>query len=300
LDPIAKENVPEAIQKRVEDAWKEHYVENDEAEDAPMAGAGGLPNPVVKVPLHVWATDNGELCIDQVNVVQPNIVQGNVPAAAAPAAPTANANNDAAHADVPQHVWNQVGVGAMPNGITQEQYINLLNQIHQLRTSVTTLHQQMDSHFASQRNHMDTHMNRLSNNVRHFGGNIRGAFVRSANAHAEQQQVAAAHAEGNPTAAAGVDEPPGMATLVDRPRTLLEVWHEWTVGTNGSKPAREFTMRERNNRCNGIKQKYYRRKYIWDMVGQLVREGDTAEHACYRIRQCYGFNYSITQIINKL
>jgi hypothetical protein len=291
LDPIAKNNVPEALQKRVEDAWKEKFLESDDGEDAPIAE--GVPNPIVKVPLHVWSTDNGDLRIDEVNVVQPSVPappQGNVAADdAAPGAP---------HANAPAQVANQVGVGAMPNGVTQEQYIQLLNQIHQLRTSMTTMHQQMDSHFSSIRQHLDTQHSRLNQNIRLFGGNIQGAFVRGANAHAAQQQANQAHAEANPNAV--IDEPPGRATLKDRPRTLYKLWVEYTQGHDGAKPAREFTMRECNNRRNGIKQKYYQWKIVWDMIAQLVCEGMTAHGACHRIRQCYGFNYSVTQIINKL
>jgi hypothetical protein len=80
----------------------------------------------------------------------------------------------------------------------------------------------------------------------------------------------------------------------------MELWTEYTQGINGNKPARDFTARERNNRHDGIKQKYFCRKIVWQMVDRKVREGMTAHAACHAIRQAYGFQLSVTQIINKM
>jgi hypothetical protein len=90
------------------------------------------------------------------------------------------------------------------------------------------------------------------------------------------------------------------AKLVPRPRTLIELWTEYTQTINGNKPAREFTACKRNNRQDGIKQKYFRRKVVWLMIDRKVREGMTATAACHAIRSAYGFQLSVTQIINMM
>ena len=80
----------------------------------------------------------------------------------------------------------------------------------------------------------------------------------------------------------------------------MELWTEYKFGVGGRKPAEQFTSTDRNNRVGGIKQKYYRRKVVWDCIDRLVRSGYNAEAACHRIRQVYGFRDSVTQIINKM
>ena len=93
---------------------------------------------------------------------------------------------------------------------------------------------------------------------------------------------------------------PGSATLSRNPRTLREVWEECVHGIGGRKPARAFTSAERNNRAGGIKQKYYRRRVIWTTIDNMVRAEHTADAAIHAIRQAYGFQSSVTQIINRL
>ena len=115
-------------------------------------------------------------------------------------------------------------------------------------------------------------------------------MVRQGNRAQRQQQAA----EDVDAAAAG--HAPGSATLFPRPRTLQELWTEWMVGIGGRKPAKDFTTQERNHRL--VKQKYYRRKVVWDKIRQLIDAGSNEQDAMYRIRQCYGFRMSVTQVIN--
>jgi len=91
-----------------------------------------------------------------------------------------------------------------------------------------------------------------------------------------------------------------MATLSHNPRSLIELWREFQFGVDGRKPASHFTTRERNNRTGGIKQKFYRRKIIWDTVSHLVRSGFTAEGAIAKIRQVYGQHTSVGKIIQNI
>jgi hypothetical protein len=155
------------------------------------------------------------------------------------------------------------------------------------------MHQQIDASLAAQRTYIDGRFTTLNNNVRHFGGDIRGAFVRGANRQQAQQN--AQQDEPEPAAA-------GAATLVPRPTTLMQLWTEYNVGINGRKPAKFFTTQERNRvlPSDNIRQKYYRRKVLWDMIQRKVNSGITAQQACHQIRQCYGFQLSVTQILNMM
>jgi hypothetical protein len=288
LDPVFKSRIPNQLQHRVETAWKQYYRANLAEEGLPEDAE--VPNPIMKVPLHIWNL-NGTLRINEQYALVPGAA-GGVPAPVDEnAAPPDEGGNVGA---------GGVGVGGevgAPNGISRQDYQQLLAHIHELKTMLATLHQQIDAHFYAQRNHFDTHLNRQNNNIRQFGGNIRGAFTRGVNQQHAQQQQQQAQAEANPNV---VDEAPGQATLMARPRSLYELWLEYTQGHNGAKPAREFTARERNNRRSGIKQKYYRRKYVWDLVSTMVREGYTAHAACNRIMMVYGFNKSVSQIIEHI
>ena len=91
-----------------------------------------------------------------------------------------------------------------------------------------------------------------------------------------------------------------MATLSSSPRSLMELWREFEFGIDGRKPASQFTIAERNNRSGGIKQKYYRRKDVWDAISCLIRGGHTIQSAIVRIREIYGQSASITQIIENI
>jgi hypothetical protein len=189
--------------------------------------------------------------------------------------------------------------------VQQQQYNMLLLQIHQVRQAHSNLHQHVDTQFPNLANRMDARFNRLNNNVRVFGGNIRGAFAVGVNGNArrQRQQVedpvpGAPQAAGAPAVGGGGVDP--RAKLVPQPRTLMELWMEYMQGINGNKPARDFTARERNNCHDGTKQKYFRRKVVWVMIDQKVREGMTAGAACHAIRSAYGFQLSVTQIINMM
>ncbi|CAB9507080.1 unknown protein [Seminavis robusta] len=84
------------------------------------------------------------------------------------------------------------------------------------------------------------------------------------------------------------------AQLSKKPFNLYELWDEWIKGLNGNKPACEFTARERGR----VKDKFCRRKHVWDCVIRLMAKGFDWRAAVDRIYATYGW-LTVTQIINK-
>ena len=130
------------------------------------------------------------------------------------------------------------------------------------------------------REHIATRNFRLMHrNMTRFGGIIEGAFVVQRANHGQRRQPA-------------TEQPAQIvleaATLSHNPRTLMELWREHKFGTDGRKPAEQFTARERNNRVGGMKQKCHRRKAVWECMDGLVRAGNTPNTAAHRIRQACG------------
>jgi hypothetical protein len=89
----------------------------------------------------------------------------------------------------------------------------------------------------------------------------------------------------------GQDE---RAELTPRPKSLHELWQEYMFGIGDRKPAKDFSKIERGK----YRHMYCRRKLVWDCIERHVRCGYTPQAACDRIHQAYGYNLSITRIIN--
>ncbi|KAI2511670.1 hypothetical protein MHU86_2736 [Fragilaria crotonensis] len=87
-----------------------------------------------------------------------------------------------------------------------------------------------------------------------------------------------------------------MATLMPTPRSLHDLWQEYHHGVGGRKAARLFSYSERGR----SKHRYHRQKVVWDLVGRLIWQGDTAETAIDKIYAVYGGQTSVTNIINGL
>jgi hypothetical protein len=292
---FSENNVPMAMFTRVQQAYKNLYQQEGEEPELDEDGEPIIPNPIVKVPLSIYPI-GGNLFVDEVTAVQqaaagqipqqdPGNVGGLPPGAGVPAGNAAGGGGVAPPAG---GYANHAG-----RGLSIEQYNHILQQIHQLRTTITHMHTQIDAALAAQRNYLDGRLTTLNNNVRHFGGDIRGAFVRGANRNQAQQN---AQQEDQP----GDGEAAGAATLYPRPTSLMQLWTEYNVGIGGRKPAKFFTAQERNRVLPGdnIRQKYYRRKVLWDMVQRKVNGGMTAQQACHQICQVYGFQCSVTQVLN--
>ena len=88
-----------------------------------------------------------------------------------------------------------------------------------------------------------------------------------------------------------------VVTLSKLPRTLHAVWMEYEIGCAGNKPAKEFTRKERGGKN---KYSFYKRKFLWDQVAQMVHSGMDANDACDRIYAVYGHNESVTKILKAL
>ena len=87
-----------------------------------------------------------------------------------------------------------------------------------------------------------------------------------------------------------------LTRLTRNPNSLHELWDEYEFGIGGRKAAKEFTSRERG----AVRYNYHRRKVVWDVVAQMVRNGWNAAEACNRIYTIYGRRSSVTSIINKM
>jgi len=265
LDSELKDWVRVAIQQRIEAAWTKFLEE--ECQVDVNADGFEIPNAVKKVRLVVYRVQE-QLMIDEV-----------------------------AGEDPPAAGGGGVAGGNVAGGngsVSQEQHQALLIQLQQIRDSMHANHQQTQATLNALRLWIESQLLRINNNVRRFGGTIQGGLARQGNQRQRQQvvqQERQANAEGHA---------PGSATLSQQPRTLLLLWEEYQFGIGGRKPAKDWTSRERNNREDGIKQKYYRRNIVWQSIDRQVRAGLTAAAACHQIRNHYGFRDSVTSIINKM
>jgi hypothetical protein len=143
------------------------------------------------------------------------------------------------------------------------------------------------------RDEMRTLIGQNNSNIRQFAGTVPGAFARQANAPVRQQvQAATLNAQAQGIVA-------GTAIMIEKPDSLHQIYDEFEFGIGGRKPAKDFTVQERNNRANGTKQKWYRREIIYWMICQLTNRNYTVHAAIHKIQQAIGPNWSITAIINK-
>ena len=69
----------------------------------------------------------------------------------------------------------------------------------------------------------------------------------------------------------GVVPPEEPAVLGRCPKTLFVLWDEYINGIGGSKPAKEFTRRERGLKQN--KFKYCNRLIVWKCMERLIIRG---------------------------
>ena len=86
------------------------------------------------------------------------------------------------------------------------------------------------------------------------------------------------------------------ANLSPTPRNLHTLWHEYEFGIGGNKAAKYFTPHERGQ----VKDKYTRRKVIWDCILRQINRSIPYNIAIDRIYQVYGENSTVTNIINRM
>ena len=147
------------------------------------------------------------------------------------------------------------------------------------------------SHQASQaetRNFMDSRFKVMNNNIRATGGTIAGGFAIQNNGGRIRTL--------NDLAAPLLNQVIQPARLSPAPRSIKQLWQEYMVGLNGNKPAHLFTPNERNS-SRDVKQKYYRRNKVWELMDRLIRSGLSADAAIARIHGAYGSNITMTVLI---
>ena len=108
------------------------------------------------------------------------------------------------------------------------------------------------------------------------------------------------NAQDTPARSMGAGFIDPRARLMDRPNSLHDLWTEYMFGYDGNKPAKGFTVAERNNRTNGIKQKYYNRSRVWRLQVYMLNAGMTAEAANQLIVNVYGGHGLVSRIIKAI
>ena len=233
-----------------------------------------IQQPISKVPLNIYRIQD-TLMIDEI----PELDDGNGGAAAVGAPVGAPAGVPAGAA------------GATANG----QYsAAVLVNVQRLQQQQAQNHQQLSDSIASLRTWSRDQFRTINNNIRSFGGTVQGGLARQ-----DPQQQARRRQSTDPDRQ--VQNPGTLpATLAPTPRTLAELWDEYQFGIGGRKPAKDWEAFERGNTAQGIKQKYYRRKFVWYTMDELMKRGHSRDVAINKIRSAYGFRCSVTQIINLL
>ena len=222
----------------------------------------GIQQPVERIPLAIYRIQD-TLMIDKIQQQ-----------------PQQNGGDRDGHA---------VSVAAPNNQNWQSMLVNL----QRIQQEQAQHHQQAMNSIAGLRLWCRDQFRTVNNNIRAFGGTIQGGFVRQQpHNQARRRQLTDPDLQ--------VQEGTLPATLAPTPRTLAELWEEYQFGIGGRKPAKDFDRNERGNRHHGIKQKYYRRKFVWYTIEELIRRGDTRNAAINKIRDAYGWRCSVTQIINFL
>ena len=103
----------------------------------------------------------------------------------------------------------------------------------------------------------------------------------------------------NDPAAPALNEVIQPARLSQGPKSIMQLWQEYQVGLNGNKAARLFTPNERNS-SRDIKQKYYRRNKVWELMDRLIRSGLSVDAAIARIHGAYGSNLTMTVLVQEI
>ena len=167
----------------------------------------------------------------------------------------------------------------------------MLVNVQRMQQQSSQMHRQLEASIASFRQWSSTQFKMINTNVRRFGGTVTGGFARQDPQQANNRRRAGA--ENEETRGGGLL----AATLAPTPRFLSDLWDEYQFGLGGRKPARDFTATESGNSNQGIKQKYYRRKFVWLTIEKLIERGESKDSAIHKIRTAYGYRSSVTNII---
>ena len=180
-------------------------------------------------------------------------------------------------------------------GMSQEAIQTILIRLNRLEQNQTQMQVAFNTQISDMRNYIAGQFRVMNNNVRAYGGTIQGSLVRQRQSNRGTNLMLASQSGQAPPL---VEIRP--ATLSNNPRSLCDLWREYEFGINGRKPAKEFTMQERNVTLGGTKQKWYRRSHFWRVMERLIRKGHDYQMAILKIRQVYGQGVSVTKILNGL
>jgi len=150
---------------------------------------------------------------------------------------------------------------------------NVCCQIFHLQQIVGDMRNEVNTLFCDQRRHINT----LNANVKRIAlvPGVRGG------AAAERPRI-------------GIEA--RRVRLSKCPRDLWVLWREWEQGLGDGKPAKEFSQHERG----ANKFSFSRRKVFWDTVEELVKRGNTSDVSIDKIYWVYGWNNSVTKILNEM
>ena len=217
-------------------------------------------------------------------------------------------------------------------GLQQAQTVNVQQIFAHIQHKLDRIEEKQEANKAW----MEQQFNRLVLNQQLYGGTMQPDYAEQRRSHGQATTVwtnAKARAMDNPPAYAAmtamnpgqetgevlwnheqdsaarsvgsaVPHPVGFidpqAQLMDRPNNLHDLWTEYMFGHGGNKPAKSFTVAERNNRSNGIKQKYYNRSRVWRLQVYMLNAGMTAENANSLIMNTYGGQCMVSRIIKAI
>ena len=89
---------------------------------------------------------------------------------------------------------------------------------------------------------------------------------------------------------------PTRSTLSKRPVDLFALWRECEFGCGGSKPAKEFSAKERG----AVKCTYSLRLTFWKTIDALTRRGHTSGSAIDVVYAVYGRSTPVTAILRAM
>ena len=206
---------------------------------------------------------------------------------------TVSGDHGAVFIDMVGAIEADVGVaGQEHGGVPGTNNVAIRNQLLGMQSGLLSLRQDNLE--------MKTAINVIKVNLeRCFGilnGNIRRMAMQPARRRTDGGERVGGEAAAEVPERAAANDLAMMATLMPTPRSLHDLWQEYHHGVGGRKAARLFSYSERGR----SKHRYHRRKVVWDLVGRLIRQGDTAETAIDKIYAVYGGQTSVTNIINGL
>jgi len=181
------------------------------------------------------------------------------------------------------------------NTATQQVLQTLLIQNQQLQRTLQEMENRIELREQGNRSWLEEKLRRMNDNIRRFGGTIRGGFARQD----PNRQAAIRRYQNEPRAPAAATAPfrarrTAWPTLCPNVNCLMSLWTEYEFGIGGRKAAKNWTPAERGNPKQ--KQTYYRRNCIWKIQLHLINKGHRIEAANALIRQTYGQNTSMTNV----